>query len=251
MYINRFILNILLVLLLLLTTGCVRGDIVLDISRTGSAELSSKLMVASVLRENLKPVRDKFVQDGFAVMDVKETGMEGFHAVRRFDSIADMKNLAVFTGLNVQDSLLGDQQTAPITEKVAKEPKLVVERGLLFDKYRIDTNIDLGNRYGFSTKDDNIIVKNIMSQVNLNFTLKLPTKTSKNNAYQVSEDGRTLVWHLAIGEDNQVVAEAEILNLWHVGILVAILLVGGGYLYLKDRQRKSRGILARRKQPIK
>lgn len=252
---NKAIITIVLMVLLLMTTGCVRGDIVLDISRSGRAELSSKLMVVSVLRDNLKPVKEKFEQDGFAVMDVKESGMEGFHAVRNFDSIADMKNLAIFKGLNIQESLVRNKPNIQIgseanslagAQNPEKQPKLSVEHGLIFNTYRIDADIDLGSKSGFAAKDDNIIVKNIMSQVDLKFVLKLPTKTIKNNAYQVSEDGRTLIWRLALGEDNQIVAEAKMINLWSVGIIMILTIGGGLYIYLLDRKRRSRGILARR-----
>lgn len=254
---KKLIFHILLMLILILTTGCVRGDIVLDMSRTGSAELSSKIMVTAVLREHLKPIKEQFVQDGFAVMDVKESGMEGFHAVRSFGSIADMKNLAIFQGLNIQESLNANMSSNKIATgdsvaiKPDKHPKLSVERGLFFNTYRIDADIGLGNKHGFAGKDDNIIVKNIMSQVDLKLIIKLPTKTIKNNAYQVSDDGKTLTWRLALGEGNQIVAEAKMLNLWHMAIIVVLVIGAGWYIYLKDKKRKSRGILARRRMARK
>lgn len=257
MRINRNVLGILLIIIMLFTTGCVRGDIVLDISRTGSAELSSKLMVVSVLRDNLKPLKEKFAQDGFAIMDVKESGMEGFHAVRTFGNISEMSNLALFKGLNVQEYLQTPKKPGVVvankTEKSDmgtnpdKLPRLVVDKGLIFNTYKIDVDIDLGKGAGLVAKDDNIIVKNIMSQVDLKFILKLPTKTIKNNAYLVSADGRTLTWRLALGEANQIVAELTMLNLVNIGIIIVIIVLLGGYIYLAERKRKSRGILARRR----
>lgn len=257
MRINRNVLGILLIIIMLFTTGCVRGDIVLDISRTGSAELSSKLMVVSVLRDNLKPLKEKFAQDGFAIMDVKESGMEGFHAVRTFGNISEMSNLALFKGLNVQEYLQTPKKPGVVvankTEKsdrgtnLDKLPRLVVDKGLIFNTYKIDVDIDLGKGAGLVAKDDNIIVKNIMSQVDLKFILKLPTKTIKNNAYLVSADGRTLTWRLALGEANQIVAELTMLNLVNIGIIILITILLGGYIYLAERKRKSRGILARRR----
>lgn len=235
MYRAKILITILVILLMLLTGGCVRGDIVLDVSRTGSAELSSKVMVISLLKDNLKPVREQFAQDGFEIMDVKESGMEGFHAVRNFSNISDMKNLSIFKGINVQAALDKDNTAAnqPGTGAVSNPPKLIVEKGLFLNTYKINVDIDLGSKYGLAKKDDSFIVKNILSQVNLTFALKLPTKTIKNNAYQVSDDGKMLIWRLALGENNQIVAEATMLNLVNVGIMLGIGLCAIGYIVLK------------------
>lgn len=234
MYRAKILITVLLLLLTLLTGGCVRGDIVLDISRTGSAELSSKVMVISLLKDNLKPVKEQFAKDGFEIMDVRESGMEGFHAVRNFSSISDMKDLSIFKGINVQDALAKDNRpNSTIANQPASPPKLIVEKGIFFNTYKINVDIDLGSQYGLAQKDDSFIVKNILSQVNLTFALKLPTKTIKNNAYQVSEDGRMLIWRLALGENNQIVAEARMLNLVNIGIMLGLALCIIGYIMLK------------------
>ena len=101
----RLLIVALLILILSLTSGCVRGEIILDISRTGSAQLNSKVLVPVFLKNNLTQLKDKFIQDNFEVMDIKENNLEGFHATRKFANISQMKDVAVFKGLDLQKTL--------------------------------------------------------------------------------------------------------------------------------------------------
>lgn len=249
---RKIALYILMVLIIVFTSGCVKGEITLDIGRSGSAELSTKVLVLSFLRDNLAPLKDKFAQDQFEVMDIKETGMEGFHATRKFSNISKMKDISIFKGLNIQENLsrvpttskesgkqdVNKESSGVTAAKSVKEPVLLVEKGLIWDKYKINANVDLGSKYN-SSGDENPLVKRILSQIDLKFIVKLPVKSTKTNATQVSEDGRTLVWQLSLGENNQVVAEAEMLNLVNVGGILGVLLCLGGFGWYKYRRTKN------------
>lgn len=244
---HKLLLIALLITFLTATTGCVRGEITLDIARTGAAQLSTKILVINFLKDSLTDLKNKFTQDKFEVMDVKESNFEGFVATRKFSNISQMKDVQVFKGLNLQETL--NKKPTPTNGTGAdsslpakKDPVLIVERGLLFDKYKVDVNVDLGSKYSNNTKkEENIFAKQLLSQIDLKFILKLPTSTTKNNAHQVSQDGKTLTWQLALGENNQVVAEAEMLNMITVGVVLGIL-VGGTIIFVFYRRRRTKGV---------
>ena len=88
-------------------------------------------------------------------------------------------------------------------------------------------------------KEENWLIKNLLAQIDLKFILKLPTEIDVSNANKVSEDGRTLMWNLVLGEENQIVAEATILNLKNAGLLFIAVVSIGGVCFYNYQKRKS------------
>ena len=80
---------------------------------------------------------------------------------------------------------------------------------------------------------------NLIKQVDLRFVLKLPTRVAQTNAATVSEDGRTMTWVLAMGEDNPMKASVTYCNPFKAaGWLLGLSLVGGGaFLFWRRRHR--------------
>lgn len=252
---RKIFLGSLLLVLLLLTTGCVKGEILLEIGRTGNASLNTKILVPAFVKENLNILKDKFVQDNFNVMDIRENNLEGFQAVRNFENISQMRDLKVFKKIELPKktkatTVIGQdkkQNTNELTdnkaqgnlEALVKKPQVTVDKGLLFDKYKIDLVVDLRTEDKLAPKEENWLVKNLLSQIDLKFILKLPTTIDVSNANKVSEDGKTLVWKLVLGEENQIVAEATILNLRNASWLFIALVSIGGLCFYSYKKRKN------------
>lgn len=250
---RKLLLGILLVFILLSTTGCVKGEILLELGRTGSASLNTKILVPAFVKENLKLLKDKFIQDNFKVMDIKENNLEGFQAVRNFDNVSQMRELKVFQKIELpqnkkiakpgevtpKENSVNSTATKENLENLVKKPQVVVEKGFLFDKYKIDLNVDLRTGEKLQPKEENWLIKNLLAQIDLKFILKLPTEIDVSNANKVSEDGRTLMWNLVLGEENQIVAEATILNLKNAGLLFIAVVSIGGVCFYNYQKRKS------------
>ena len=251
---QRLMLVVLMVFTLIVTTGCVKGEILMEIGRTGSATLNTKILVPAVLKENLSLLKSKFAQDQFKVIDIKENNLEGFRAVRTFDNISQMREISVFRKIELPKSqkssvkVENEKQIAgkeleknpdkANLETVVKKPQVTVERGFLFDKYKVDLVVDLRTGDKIAPKEENWLIKNLLAQIDLKFILKLPTAIELSNANKVSEDGKTLVWNLILGEENHIVAETTMLNLKTAGFLFIGLMavVGVGFYNYKKRK---------------
>lgn len=256
---KKYLITLILLIILLLTTGCVKGELALDLKYTGAADLSCRLLVPPFMRSQLAQVEQEFRTDGFSVVEVRDTGLEGFMAVKSFDRVDEIKNVKIFKSFNAKSLLAGQQASLPSTKPASlpavepKQPETVVEdkldtlsktkivttNNLFTTTYDIDANLDL--RLGDKTyaEDDKWLMRTLLSQVGLKFILKVPIAVDKSNAHEVSPDGKTLTWNLILGTENQVAATATIINPTRVGTLLGVILIIGVGIYVKFFRKKN------------
>ena len=215
-------------------SGCAKGEITLDVSRLGSADVTCKLVAVPILQPALDSFQKDFTEDGFDVTEAKDGEMSGFQAHKFYLKISDVKDSKVleafkFSGVkgNVAKGENVTVDKAPATEET-KKPLVTFKEGLLFDTVSVNTHLDLVSKSQTGKDQEQWIMQNIMKQVELRFILKLPTKTDNNNATSVSEDGKTLTWELPLGEDTQMKATATFLNpykaaAWVGGVVIIVI----------------------------
>ncbi len=231
-------------------TGCAKGVITLDISRMGAADIDCKLVAVPILAKGLDSFSKDFAADGYTVNTVTDGDMKGFLAHKHYNRIGEVKDskvLEVFRFDKLQKVIDGgkakDASAVPKTETTAK-PMLVVEEGLLFDTVTVNTHLNLQvNKEQNSKGNEQWIMANLIKQVDLRFVLKLPTRVAQTNAATVSEDGRTMTWVLAMGEDNPMEARVTYCNpLKAAGWLLGVSLLGGvAFLFWRRRHKRVRG----------
>ena len=66
---------------------------------------------------------------------------------------------------------------------------------------------------------------------------KLPTTADSSNATTSPDGGKTLVWDLVLGEDNELSAQVTYLNPYKAGGLLIVALVAGGIFWRKKRRK--------------
>jgi len=260
---KKIILAVLLFFTLALS-GCAKGEITLDVSRWGAADVNCKLVTASVLKGALTSFQDEFKEDGYTITEAKDGDMEGFNAIKHYNKISEIKDSKVLDAFrfdklkqavdkNKDKTAKGQpDKTAPqtpATQTPAKEntekSMVSIQQGLLFDTVSVKTGLNLEPSDSTSSPEVKFLLNNIFKQMELKFILKLPTATDSNDATQVSEDGRTLTWNLALGGSTPINATVTYLNPIKAASWVAILvlLALGTFLYRNYKRHEKKEVI--------
>jgi len=256
---KKFILAILVACAVTLS-GCAKGEITLDISRWGAADVRCKLVTVSLLRGALGSFQDEFNQDGYTITDVQEGDMTGFSAFKHYKNVTDIKDSKVLEAFRFdklkqavdsnkeKDNKGKDQKEekpatpAPESKPSETAPKSMVnvKQGLLFDTISVKTGLNLNPSASMSSPEVKFMLDNVFKQMELKFILKLPTATDSNDAYQVSEDGKTLTWNLALGGTTPINATVTYLNPVKAAswIAIVVLICLGAFLYRNYKKHK-------------
>ncbi|NLY84270.1 MAG: DUF3153 domain-containing protein [Acholeplasmataceae bacterium] len=223
--------------LAMLLAGCARGEVVTELSRTGSANIECRVVAVPVVASQLGSVKEDFVADGFQVEDVTEEKMKGFVARRHFEKINDVNKIKLLGG---SGSRAKKEEPKQIEEPASAQKTKAFEykHGLLFDTVAVKANLDLRHKPGQDPGDAQWLFKNLLQQVKLRFVLKLPTAAESSNAGLVADGGKTLVWDLVFGENNLLEARLTYLNPYKAGALSAILLAAAIFFMLSRRRKK-------------
>ncbi|UNC92323.1 DUF3153 domain-containing protein [Candidatus Contubernalis alkaliaceticus] len=205
---------ILVLIILLLLTGCMDVDIELTVNTDGSGEVLYRISMDSFFYSLVK----ENDSDPFAEI-IEEAENEDF-SVSTFQGIK--------TGIEVRKKIenIGDQINGlSITEESGLE-HLEITEGFLKNLYILDTNFDLtAFDNGFAGETEQLIGENLRDVLRFTFTLHLPVKPTRHNASAEDNDGKTLIWNLTPGSTNSIYMEAEVLNVKNIGIMTGLLLV--------------------------
>lgn len=161
---------------------------------------------------------------GFKVVNFKDDKYIGLKLEKHFDTYEDLAKK--------EDMRLFDL-------------KVEEKKGFFKNKYSISGNFDFtGMMDDAGTEEfDQQMASSMMSQMDLNFTLVLPTKVGENNASEIKDDGKTLVWEFLPNVNNDIEFEFEKVNYLNIGLLIfgGIILAVVIFVFIK-RKRKSAGI---------
>ena len=217
--------------------GCAKGEVVMELSRFGSANIECRIVAAPLVASQLGFLKDDFVADGFQVENVTEEKMEGFLAKKQFPSLNEVNKTKIMRGFELhKNKEQNSKQTNNAVE--AKQPAVIYTQGLLFDTVAVKTHLDLRSNDKESGKESQWLIKNLLQQVNLRFVLKLPTAADSSNATRTPDGGKTLVWELVMGENNELQAQVTYLNPYKAGGW-ALAAIGTLLLFRLKRRRKS------------
>ncbi|MEG0798405.1 MAG: DUF3153 domain-containing protein [Acidaminococcaceae bacterium] len=239
---KKLVLIIGMLLISLAAAGCVKGEVVMEVSRFAAADLQCKIVTVPFLTSQLNGIRQDFEEDGFAVADVSENNMYGFTAHRHFDQIGQLQDIKIIKGFKLDRKTATSAPSGSVVTETqeAKQKPVVMKSGFLFDTITVNTNLDLRQKNQSNKKEEEWIIKNLLNQIDLRFVLKLPTAVDSSNASRSPDGGKTLVWNLVLGEDNALQAQVTYLNPFKAaGILLVVVLAGvGGLLYKIRKQHR-------------
>ena len=221
MLLKRKVVILLSFVLLLLMTGCAKGDITLDLQKIGQADVSCRILMAPALVVPLEQVKEGFRQDQFQVTDVREGDWTGFIAERHFDKVRDVKDIRLFqSSKKPGETTENPSTTLPVGPKngtPAIQSEIATERGWFVDRYKIDATLHLDRQLPVKRPEEKQLAAFLLSQIKLNFIVKLPVMPTSSNAGEVRDEGKTLVWPVSLTSATHIQAEANVVNWPRVG----------------------------------
>lgn len=198
-----------MIILLIMLTGCVNVNYEVTLNKDGTADVAYVYGFDKEALEQMGTTAEDMTSDmkqnaeasEYEIETYSDDEVEGFKAKKHVENLADISLEEAFGSENVTDS--GENQ-------------FKVEKKGLKTVYSQNAKIDL------STMDETTA-----SVVTMKYTVNLPVKVGKNNASEVSKDGKTLTWNLTAGEVNEINFEASSSNPILIFAIIAILVVIG------------------------
>lgn len=217
---NRFLYSILFGLLLAGLTGCVEVDYYIKVNRDASADVEYKIgfdqMFIGLLELQGESPLDKASQSaeesGFTVSRYSDEDMSGIIARAHLDSLHDLPPMSsVWTEAALEANRHEDNAEIPFK----------IEPGFFYNRYLLDTHIDLSEMKATQTGDDYGLGSAFLNKVKMRFRITLPVKPESHNASHVADNGHTLGWDLIPGQSNRIMMEAAAPNLRNIAITAA------------------------------
>ncbi len=225
---RKYMIAIMLLLISITVTGCFSGHVHYTINNDDSGDISIKLAVDSALAgflgEGMDPFEDvvsEAKESGFQVSRFNEDGLMGIETKKHYSDCQQMF---------AEHNFLG-------TELGSKSNDVKIEKGFFLDTYKLETAVDMTD---MAEGADDEISRSVLSQIKFDFILTLPAKATTHNASKVSDDERTYIWNLMAGQDNDIVLEAQKLNVTNIVLTVIAgiaVLVGLAVLMKKSKTR--------------
>jgi len=208
---NRIKRFIVLFITIILLSGCVQSNITTRINKDKSMNLEVDVRLKSEnITEDL--IDTKSLEDrGFKVTTTNEEEYNVYKITRTFSSIDELSN--------------GTKDTVDISD--------VLESGFDFSKLFVKTSSFFKDTYSANfiysvdklrNRYSSLLTLEDGSDVELKYTLIIPTKALNNDADEVSSDKKYLTWKLSTTEESKINYTFEILNTKH------IIMAGGGAL---------------------
>jgi len=212
-----------IILSLLLLSGCAEVECHLTINKDSSADVQYKFGINSGLLgllssegENpLDTMRRDAESQGYKVVNYSNDQITGIIASKHFKTLEE--------ATNIEKLFINDDNQV----NIKGETPLRIEKGFFKDRYYLDGHIDLTDMKEKPEDELEGLGNAMLSQIKMRFILTLPYKATNHNASSVKDDGRTLEWQLIPGMDNKIQVDVEVPNIRNI-----ILCVGGGILIL-------------------
>lgn len=217
-------------------TGCVKMEVSMGINKDKSMDLEiieafdKSLMEGNESDFDTSSFKDAENQ-GFLVREYSDGDMQGYTLTRKFENI---DNLSTEENDYVSDFSL-------ILEK-SDVSLFSIKKGFLKNTYTAKlkfSNSSMGNDFStddaFTSEDDwsssdsdfssDMDYTQMMSNMDMNFVVKLPYKVVNSNATSIDNNGKQLTWNLMTHQAETIDFEFELYNMTNVYIVVGIALV--------------------------
>lgn len=226
---RKGLLTLMALLVILMTTGCVKVKSNLKINKDGSSDLTLIYaldeQIASFggdVNSSLNELKKGAEEKGFKASNYKDDDYLGVKVTKNFEDFKE-----------VSSDLTDEQQLFKFNVDEKK--------GFFKNTYAVKSEFDFTGMTEEIDSDsmDAEIASSVINQMDLSFTLVLPVKAGENNASEVKNDGKTLEWVFIPNEINDVEFEFEKVNTLNIVLLVAglVAVVISLFFILKRRKK--------------
>ncbi len=248
-----------LVLFSIFTTGCMKMDLSMDIRKDKSMDfviiqaVDQSLLsqqdgvdISSIMQESdMKELEKK----GYKVEKYSEKSMVGYKiskTISNIDSVSTEKDIISNIGLSDTSDEIFTVKKGFF--KNTYKAKIVSEDGNKITD-QIDSNMGDNLNTDVTDSDDgssigNIDYSSMLANIDMKFSVHVPYKALSQNANEVTDDGKMLVWDLLNLTDSEMRFEFELYNSTNIsivaGIVDAILIVLIILLLLRAKKIRSK-----------
>lgn len=210
---------LIVICIIFLSTGCVRYNSTMSIKSDRSMDYSIIYAYQKSIYDKLDvswndDVRNKYKSAGYTVEDYEE---DNYYGIKLTTHVDDIKNISINAShrYNLYESVSNYEPLSDVFQ---------IKEGIFKDTYKAIFYYESDTDYSDFVMDDSMDLK---------FTVILPTKAISNNATEVSDDGKKLVWDLTkldISND-EIQFEFEMVNTYPIiligliGLIVLLIIV--------------------------
>ncbi|OPA73589.1 hypothetical protein BVG16_27655 [Paenibacillus selenitireducens] len=225
----------LLLLSMCILSSCAKGNAHFTIHLNGMAEFEMNLSVNKDtltkigMPELMKQITEQFQDKSMEVKPYDEGGRVGF-TLSRTINLRDMNNISLPQGITIK-------RTEMNKFFYTKEQVIVT-----VDIEKLISNKEYGD--WLQKNPVTSFVKNLVQrQIDFEILLTAPLKPGYNNAEEIRDHGRTLVWNLKIFEPNHFEINFTIPNIrtiaYSAGILIVVLILLWSGIRISRKRRRT------------
>ncbi|MFA6939427.1 MAG: DUF3153 domain-containing protein [Clostridiaceae bacterium] len=228
---------LLTILLAVSLTGCVKGKVHLTINKDKTADVEISLGMEKSLysmmggADPFAELKTSLKKEGYKVSDYTDDTYSGIVGKNHYSDLDK----------SIKEIKLSDKAV------LSGNDSLKVDKGFFFNKYTINTNLDMSSIASDTniSEDEKKLQDMFIKSISFDFIITTPMKAINSNAASVSKDKKTYTWKLVPGKNNNINLTLKVPNTVRiiltsaVILLIIILLV----IIIKRKNKKEEEIL--------
>lgn len=253
---------VIILLITLLFSGCVKENVEMSIGYDKSMDFSMIIGVdksfSSSTSESMIGSKENYTKNGFNLESYDDGKYVGYKITKHYDnidnissdsnvaveSISDVSNVEKF--FTVQKGFLINRYSAKLKNSSTNDINSYSNNNANKDIDSYDTSLNSSSSsLDSSMSQYSQMYSNMMNgSMDLKFILKVPYKTISNNATSIEEDGKKLIWDLATFKGENIEFEFNMFNpieaivLLLAGLIVFLLIISAIVKAVKNNKMK-------------
>lgn len=260
---------LLIALMLLLSSGCVKYNVTMDIKKDKSMDFNMIVAVDESMAEsdemNITETKDEVKNQYCSASDYSESNMKGINVSCKFpnidelssestvddadfESVIDGENSKLFT---VKKGFFKNTYTFKLDSSSSSSDLLGEEDDDNSYDYREEDDYDFDDYdYDYDDSDDTDFDMSALNSMDLKFEIKLPYKAISSNATSKEDNEKHLTWNLmemAQNKNGSNVLELTFAlyntsNIAIVAVIVIALIAAGVIFFMKNKKKNVTGV---------